>query len=130
MIFSLAIYAAPYSSQASDSAYRFALALINNGHKVYRVFFYHDAIHNASSLMTPQQDEINFLARWQQLHKDHNVDLVVCIAASLKRGLLNSQEAERYEKKSSNLADGFDLSGLGQLIDAAIISDRLVTFGS
>ena len=129
MIFSLAIYSAPYSSQASDSAFRFASALLENGHALYRVFFYHDAIHNASSLATPPQDEINFPLNWQILAKKYNVDLVVCIAAALKRGLLNEQEASRYEKPAFNLAKGFEISGLGQLVDAAVISDRLVTFG-
>ena len=129
MIFSLAIYAAPYSSQASYSAYSFALALLENGHSLYRVFFYHDAIHTASSLTTPQQDEINFTEQWQDLAKMHKIDLVVCIAAALKRGLINQQESVRYEKPAFNLADGFEISGLGQLIDAAVTSDRLITFG-
>lgn len=130
MIFSLAIYAAPYSLQASDSAYRFALALVNNGHQLYRVFFYHDAVHNASALTTPSQDEANLPQNWQKLGKEHNVDLVVCIAAALKRGMLDQQEANRYEKPASNLASNFALSGLGQLVDAAIASDRLITFGN
>ena len=130
MIFSLAIYAAPYSLQASDSAYRFALALVNNGHQLYRVFFYHDAVHNASALATPPQDEANLPQNWQKLGNDHNVDLVVCIAAALKRGMLDQQEANRYEKPASNLSSNFALSGLGQLVDAAIVSDRLITFGN
>jgi tRNA 2-thiouridine synthesizing protein D len=129
MIFSLAIYAAPHSSQASYSAYRFALALLENGHSLYRVFFYHDAIHTASSLATPQQDEINFTAQWQAIAKTHGIDLVVCIAAALKRGLLNQHESIRYEKPTHNLAEGFEISGLGQLVDAAVVSDRLITFG-
>ena len=129
MIFSLAIYAAPYSLQASDSAYRFALALLNNGYKLYRVFFYHDAVHNASTLVSPAQDEINLPQNWQKLSKEHNVDLVVCIAAALKRGLLDEREADRYEKPTFNLSSNFALGGLGQLVDAAITSDRLITFG-
>jgi len=129
MIFSLAIYAAPYSSQASHTAYRFALALLENGHSLYRVFFYHDAIHTASSLTTPQQDEINFTSQWQTMAKKYDIDLVVCIAAALKRGLLNQQESLRYEKPTHNLAEGFEISGLGQLVDAAVVSDRLITFG-
>ncbi len=129
MIFSLAIYAAPYSSQASDSAYRFALALLESGHTLYRVFFYHDAVHAASSLITPPQDEIHLTQNWQAIAQKHNVDLVVCIAAALKRGLLNQQEATRHEKPAANLAEGFEISGLGQLVDAAVISDRLITFG-
>ena len=130
MIFSLAIYAAPYSSQASDSAYRFALALLKNGHRLYRVFFYHDAVHTASQLITPPQDEINYMQSWQTLAREHEVDLVVCIAAALKRGLLNQQESARYDKPAFNLAEGFEISGLGQLVDAAVMSDRLITFGS
>lgn len=129
MIFSLAIYAAPYSSQASDSAYRFALALLESGHTLYRVFFYHDAVHTASSLTTPPQDESHLTQQWQTLAQTYKVDLVVCIAAALKRGLLNEQEASRYDKPAANLAKGFEISGLGQLVDAAVVSDRLVTFG-
>lgn len=129
MIFSLAIYAPPYSSQASDSAYRYALALLEKGHTLYRVFFYHDAVHTASSLVTPPQDEIHLTQNWQSIAQKHNIDLVVCIAAALKRGLLNQQEANRYEKPAANLAEGFEISGLGQLVDAAVISDRLITFG-
>ena len=55
--------------------------------------------------------------------------MVVCIAAALKRGILNQEEAERYEKPAHNLRDGFAISGLGQLVDAALMSDRLITFG-
>jgi tRNA 2-thiouridine synthesizing protein D len=129
MIFSIAVYAAPYSSQASDSAYRFAMALLENGHQLYRVFFYHDAVHTASILTTPPQDEINVTQNWQALAHEHKVDLVVCIAAALKRGIINQQESIRYDKATSNLAKGFEISGLGQLVDAAVVSDRLITFG-
>jgi tRNA 2-thiouridine synthesizing protein D len=57
------------------------------------------------------------------------MDLVVCIAAALRRGVLNQEEAERYEKSTHNLAQEFNISGLGQLVDAAVNSDRLITFG-
>jgi tRNA 2-thiouridine synthesizing protein D len=56
MIFSLAVYAPPYSSQASHTAYEFAKALLHKGHTLHRIFFYHDGVHNASSLGTPPQD--------------------------------------------------------------------------
>jgi tRNA 2-thiouridine synthesizing protein D len=130
MIFSLAIYAAPYSSQASHSAYRFACALLENGHSLYRVFFYHDAVHTASALSTQQQDEINFTLEWQALAKKYGIELIVCIAAALKRGVINQQESIRYDKAAFNLANGFEISGLGQLVDAAVVSDRLITFGN
>ena len=128
--FSLAVYAAPYSSQASYSALRFAQALLAEGHQLHRVFFYQDGVHNSTHLAAPPQDELNLINAWQQLAQQHQVDLVVCIAAALRRGLMNEEEAKRYNKYSHNLADGFSISGLGQLLEAAVSSDRLITFGA
>lgn len=129
MIFSLAIYSAPHTTQASDSAYRFAETLLSEGHSLYRVFFYQDGVYNSSNLITPAQDETDLSSGWQQLSAKYQIDMVVCIAAALKRGILNQEEAERYEKPAHNLRDGFAISGLGQLVDAALMSDRLITFG-
>lgn len=36
----------PYTHQASDTAYLFAKAAIEKGHKIHRVFFYHDGVYN------------------------------------------------------------------------------------
>lgn len=129
MIFSLAIYSAPHTTQASDSAYRFAETLLSEGHSLYRVFFYQDGVYNSNNLITPAQDETDLSSGWQQLSAKYQIDMVVCIAAALKRGVLNQEEAERYEKPAHNLRDGFAISGLGQLVDAALMSDRLITFG-
>ena len=40
----------PYTHQASDTAYQFAIAAIGKGHEVQRVFFYHDGVNNATRL--------------------------------------------------------------------------------
>jgi tRNA 2-thiouridine synthesizing protein D len=130
MIFSLAIYGAPYTSQASDTAYRFACAALENKHRIHRIFFYHDGAYNGSLLITPPQDSLNLLGIWQQLGKDHHIDLVVCIAAAMSRGILNKEESLRYNQPAFNLAEGFDLSGLGQLADAMVNSERIITFGN
>lgn len=130
MIFSLAVYSAPYSSQASDSAYRFACAVLDGGHELRRVFFYQDGIYNANSFITAPQDERNLALSWQVLAEQHGVDLVVCVAAALRRGILNNEEAERYDKPGNNLTPQFQIGGLGQLLDAAVTSERVVTFGA
>lgn len=127
MIFSLAIYSS-LSAQSQDSAYQFAHALLSQGHQLYRVFFYHDGAYQGSALPCPPQDETDHTARWQALAKTYNIDLVICIAAGLRRGILDQREAQRYEKAQFNLADGFTLSGLGQLVEATVQSDRLITF--
>lgn len=127
MIFSLAVYAPPYSSQASHTAYQFAMALLRKGHTLHRVFFYHDGVHNTTLLGTPPQDELDLYEAWSDLSQRH--DLVICIAAALKRGILNSEESLRYSKPAHNINNSYSVSGLGQLVDAAIMSDRLITFG-
>jgi len=55
---------------------------------------------------------------------------VVCIAAAQRRGLMDKSEAKRNGKDADNIAPGFRISGLGQLIEAGIQADRLVVFGA
>ena len=130
MQISLLVLGSPYSSQSAATALRFASAALKAGHSLYRIFFYHDAVNCGNSLITPPQDENNIPVQWQQLASDHSVELIICISSALKRGVLDQTEANRHDKTASNLVDGFDISGLGQLVDAAIHSDRLVTFGN
>jgi len=129
MKFTLVIHSAPYQSASADTALRFARALLSAGHEIYRVFFYREGVHNASSLASPPRDEQSLPQAWQLLAREHELDMVVCIAAAVRRGVLDENEARRYEKPAANLAPGFELSGLGQLSEALILSDRVITFG-
>jgi tRNA 2-thiouridine synthesizing protein D len=128
MKFSLLVLASPYSQQGGLSALQFAKTCLDQGHQLYRVFFYHEGVQTASALQCPQRDEINLHDQWKELADQHSIDLVTCIAAALKRGVLDEGEAKRYEKDHFNLNKPFELSGLGQLLDAQINSDQLITF--
>jgi tRNA 2-thiouridine synthesizing protein D len=119
----------PYTHEASDSAYQFAKAALAKGHEISRVFFYHDGVNNGTRLTVPPQDDRNIVKRWSELAAEHKLDLVVCIAAAQRRGLMDKAEAKRHGKDADNLAPGFRISGLGQLIEAGIEADRLVVFG-
>jgi tRNA 2-thiouridine synthesizing protein D len=119
----------PYTHQASDSAYQFAKAALAKGHEISRVFFYHDGVNNGTRLTVPPQDDRNIVKRWSELAAEHKLDLVVCIAAAQRRGLMDKTKAKRHGKDADNLAPGFRISGLGQLIEAGIEADRLVVFG-
>lgn len=130
MKFSLLVLGSPYSDQSVSTALRFAKSLLGKGHELYRVFFYHDGVHCGNQLITPPQDEQDLPEQWSELAKAHQIDMVVCIASALRRGILNDSEADRHEKGNGNLKDGFDISGLGQLVEASIVSDRVITFGS
>jgi len=119
----------PYQHQASDSAYLFTKAALENGHEIFRVFFYHDGVNNGTRLTTPPQDDRNIVQRWSELAAKRNLDLVVCVAAAQRRGIVDEGEAQRNGKDATNIAPGFRISGLGQLVEGGIQSDRLVVFG-
>ena len=129
MKFSILVSEGPYTHQASDSAYQFAKAVLAKGHEIFRIFFYHDGVNNATRLKTPPQDDRNIVNRWSKLAEEHKLDMVVCVAAAQRRGIVDEGEAKRNGKDATNLAPGFRISGLGQLVEAGIQSDRLVTFG-
>jgi len=116
--FGILVNEGPFQHQASDSAYLFTKAALEKGHEVFRVFFYYDGVNNANKLSEPQADDRDLVKLWSKLAEDHKVDLVVCVAAAMRRGI-----------KDDVLAPGFRISGLGQLIEAGIVADRLVTFG-
>jgi tRNA 2-thiouridine synthesizing protein D len=129
MKFGILVNEGPYTHEASDTAYQFAKAALAKGHEIYRVFFYHDGVNNGTRLTVPPQDDRNIVKRWTELAERHKVDLVVCIAAAQRRGLMDAAEAKRHGKDAHNIAPGFRISGLGQLIEAGIQADRLVVFG-
>ncbi len=129
MKFAILVNEGPYQHQASDSAYQFAVAALESGHEVDRVFFYHDGVNNGTNLSTPPQDDRHIQKRWTALAQEKKVDLVLCVAACQRRGMVDDGERERNKKDATNIADGFRISGLGQLIEAGIEADRLITFG-
>jgi tRNA 2-thiouridine synthesizing protein D len=129
MKFSILVNEGPYQHQASDSAYKFIEAALEAGHEIFRVFFYHDGVNNSTRYTVPPQDDRNIQVRWSELAEKHDLDMVVCIAAAQRRGILDENEAQRQGKDGDNIAPGFRISGLGQLIEAGIQCDRLVTFG-
>ena len=130
MVISIVVHGAPQSSQAPRSALRFAECALARGHQIHRVFFYHDGVLAAGGLGVAPQDEEDVHAGWAALGKAQGVELAVCIAASLKRGMLNEEERARYGLPAAAVHSSFAVVGLGQLIDAIAASDRFLTFAA
>ncbi|MEK9590675.1 MAG: sulfurtransferase complex subunit TusD [Gammaproteobacteria bacterium] len=128
MQFSLLIQGSPTSSQSLYSAYEFANAALAQGHRIQRAFFYQDAVLIGNKLVATPQDEFDIQSAWQALGKAHQIPLVLCVASCLRRGILDDREAERFEKSATSIAETFEIGGLGQLIDASLESERLITF--
>ena len=129
MKFSIQVSEGPYNHEASVTAINFVKAAVEAGHDIFRVFFYHDGVNNGTNFATPPQDDMNIQQTWSELAAAHDIDLVVCVAAAQRRGIVDEGEMTRNKKSGQNIMDGFRISGLGQLIEAGIESDRLVVFG-
>ncbi|MEM6161116.1 sulfurtransferase complex subunit TusD [Erwinia sp. P6884] len=128
MRFTLLVTGPAYGTQQASSAYQFAQALLAGGHELESVFFYREGVLNASTLTSPANDEFHLTAAWQTLHQEKGIALNICVAAALRRGVTDEQEAENQGLPAANLADGFQLTGLGALAEAALSCERLVQF--
>lgn len=118
MKFTVLVQEGPYNHEASDSAYNFITAAMAKGHEIQGVFFYNDGVLNPTSLMDPPTDDRHIAKRWSELGAK-GVDIVICIAAAKRRGIV-----------PENIVPNTRISGLGQLVDMTINSDRVITFGS
>lgn len=121
MRIAVAVHGSPYSSEAAKSALRFVKAAAAQDHEIYRVFFYHDAV-----LLACGAGNRSLQEDWQAFADQHGSELAVCVSAAERRSLGTSV----HDGGVAATAPHFELVGLGQLIDAAISADRLVTFSA
>jgi tRNA 2-thiouridine synthesizing protein D len=117
-----------YGTQQASAAYQFALALIASGHHLDSVFFYREGVLNGNLLSAPASDEFDLVRSWQRMAADYQVALNVCVAAALRRGVIDETEAHNQGHGQTNLQPGFTLTGLGRLAEASLTCDRLVQF--
>lgn len=129
MKITVVVHSAP-TSQSAWSAYQFTRATLDAGHEIYRLFFYGDGVLNSSALSVAPQGEFDLMQAWQTLITSYELDAISCVSSALKRGIIDTQEAARYERSGVSLTAGITLSGLGQLVDATLVSDRVVSFGA
>lgn len=128
MRFALMVTGPAYGTQQASSALQFARALLAAGHELVSVFFYREGVYNANQLTSPASDEFDLVRAWQSLSQEHGVALHICVAAALRRGVSDANEAQRLGLPAANLNEGFSLSGLGALAQAALTCDRMVQF--
>ena len=128
MRFAIVVTGPAYGTQQASSALQFARAVLNEGHELSSVFFYQDGVYNANMLTSPASDEFDVVRAWQQLNQTQGVTLNICVAAALRRGIVDETESARLGLAAANLQPGFILSGLGALAEASLTCDRVVQF--
>ncbi|TDQ57580.1 tRNA 2-thiouridine synthesizing protein D [Mesocricetibacter intestinalis] len=125
MRYVLAVKQPVYGSQGAYLAYQFASALLRKGHEISQIFFFQNGVSNANAYVYPANDEFNLLAAWQKLQREYHVPLHLCVAASQRRGVVDTSSAA--DKQHCNLAAGFIIAGLGEFISAVAGADRVIT---
>lgn len=128
MRFNILVTGALYSAQSGYSALQFCQAALVAGHTISQVFFYQDGVQQANSLSAPLSDEFDAVMAWAEFSKKNKVDLVVCVSAAERRGVMGNEQANEFSKTNSNLHPAFSIAGLGALHEASLTSDRTVTF--
>lgn len=91
-------------------------------------FFHREGVLNGNLLSAPASDEFDLVRSWQRMAADHQVALNVCVAAALRRGVIDETEAHNQGHGQTNLQPGFHLTGLGSLAEASLTCDRMVQF--
>lgn len=128
MKYAIQVNSSPHQANSADTAYQFIKAALEMGHEVVRVFFYQEGVYHALRYATPPSDEVQVVTRWTKLAEDYDLDLVVCISAAQRRGLLEPGEAKRQGKQDNDIAEGFRIAGLGLWVEAMLIADRFIEF--
>lgn len=129
MRFALLVHGAPTGAPSSRAALRFAETLLAEGHAITRVFFHGDGAAHANVAALTPASETDIPARWQAIAREHGVELLACVGSATRRGALDAREGARRGLPAGTVREGFELAGLGQLVDAALHCDRLVSFG-
>ena len=122
MKYTIMVNEGPYQHQSADTALQFTRAALEKGHEIFRVFFYHDGVNNGTRLSVPPADDRLIQKSWSELAEKHGLDLVICIAAAQRRGLMDADEAKRQGLDANNIAPGFGgfLLPLGDRLSSTI----------
>jgi tRNA 2-thiouridine synthesizing protein D len=123
--YTLILTESPVQHESNLTAQSLVSELIAAGDTIDRVFFYQDAVYVGLQSQVPGQGLETSYQGWLDLQLAQNFPLQLCIANSLRRGIVDEAEALRYSQKA-NIKEGFQLSGLGEIAEACKSSDRII----
>ena len=84
MKFGILVNEGPYQHQSADSAYQFTKAALENGHEIFRVFFYHDGVNNSTRYAIPPQDDRKYYSS-NGLSCRRNISLISLFVLLLRK---------------------------------------------
>ena len=114
--FAILLAVSPDSGTLPIRAIQTIEAALSKGHAVF-CFLYQDGVHFAHSLRDVPQDEIDPSDELALLASNPNCEVVTCITAAERRGVL-----------SNHLSENIRVGGLGEWTDKLTTADRVVQF--
>jgi|ETNmetMinimDraft_8_1059916.scaffolds.fasta_scaffold02739_2 tRNA 2-thiouridine synthesizing protein D len=115
------IITTPPFSNLTVTALNYIETALNTGVEIIGVFFYQDAVLNASSHIRLANDEYQTTQQWLKLHNKYQLPLHLCVTAAEKRGLTDCNSVQL-------IANSFTISGLGELVELNNKADTVVQF--
>lgn len=113
--FTLMVSKSPFDQRNAENAVAFCYAAESQGYKVKQVFFYQSGVQNASSLLSPNNDEVHVYKKWLALFNEYNIPLNVCISAASRRGVVDKTFVDQ---SAANLKSPFTQVGLTSYFEA------------
>lgn len=123
--YSLLITHSPSDVTQTIAAQQFAQNLQLQGHHLDNIFFYGEGVLHANALNLAPSDEHATYHHWCNLHHTTQCQLLVCITAAIKRGVVSADEAK---DDMHNLHEPFEQAGLGEFFSALHQCNKLVQF--
>lgn len=128
MNYTILISSSPFQGSQHQLAMRFIRATLESDHSIKRIFFYGDAVLAANRFQTPPQGQKSIAQNWAELAEEISIPLRACIANSVRRGVVDEREAERYNLGVSSIHPSFTLTGLGDMTEVIHDSEKMVQF--
>ncbi len=97
-------------------AVRFAQSALAETNNKIEIFFYGDGASTANSLSWQTAEQTNICHEWQKLAEQYQLNLSVCVSTALARGVSDKENSQRHQLIGDNLAEGFRLVGLSELV--------------
>ena len=117
-----------HASQSAYTALQFCRAATAAKHVISQAFFYQDGVSNANQLSVPLSDEFDAVNEWVAFADENDVELVVCVSAGERRGIIGGEQAKEFNMPAANLHPRYLVAGLGVLHTAMLGTDRMVSF--
>lgn len=115
MKFLVIVNESPWGTDLALAAYRFVSAAVESRVEVSSVFFREDGVYNALKGENSDPGTPDLADAWGELAKKSATRLLVCSSSWARRA-------------TTEHSAGFEISGLAEMMELMLDSDRVVTF--